>query len=58
MAILLDDQRAAQSILEHIENRTTDLGDTVWREPVVNYRSKVRLGEELERVFKSTPTPF
>ncbi|MDT9110839.1 Rieske 2Fe-2S domain-containing protein, partial [Escherichia coli] len=45
-------------ILDHIDNETTDLGETCWREPVANYRSPARLDLELERVFRRTPTPF
>ncbi|MBI3373760.1 MAG: Rieske 2Fe-2S domain-containing protein [Betaproteobacteria bacterium] len=58
MTILLDDRRAAQRILDHIENRTTDLGGEIWREPVANYRSEERLAMEVQQVFKRTPTPF
>ena len=31
---LLDDQQAIERIFQHIDNQTTDLGDSVWREPV------------------------
>jgi hypothetical protein len=34
MAILMDDQCVAQRILDHIEQGTTDLGQSIWREPV------------------------
>ena len=58
MAILMDDQRVAQRILDHIERGTTDLGEEVWREPVDNYRSQERLAEEVGLVFRRSPTPF
>lgn len=58
MTIVLEDQRAAQRILERIANRTIDLGAEVCREPVAKFRSKARLAEELDQVFKSTLTPF
>lgn len=55
---LLDDAAVAQRILDHIDRRTTDLGDACWREPVTNYRSSDRLNLELTRVFRRTPTPY
>jgi phenylpropionate dioxygenase-like ring-hydroxylating dioxygenase large terminal subunit len=54
----MDDQAVAQRVLDHIANKTTDLGDSVWREPVANYRSAARLQAELERVLRRCPTPF
>ena len=58
MAILMDDQCVAQRILDHIEHGTTDLGQTIWREPVDNYRSRERVAAEVELVFRRSPTPF
>ncbi len=58
MTTLMDDQRVAQRILEHIENGTTDLGDDVWREPVENYRSTERLAAEVDLVLRRFPTAF
>ncbi len=58
MAILMDDQRVAQRILDHIERGTTDLGQDVWREPADNYRSHERLAAEVELVLRRSPTPF
>jgi phenylpropionate dioxygenase-like ring-hydroxylating dioxygenase large terminal subunit len=54
----MDDQAVVQRVLDHIENGTTDLGDSVWREPVANYRRPERLQAELDRVLRRTPTPF
>src|ERR1043165_700250 len=48
MSSFRDDQAVAARILAHIEARTTDAGDTVWREPVANYLSPERLRAELE----------
>ena len=58
MAILMNDQCVAQRILDHIEHGSTDLGQTIWREPVDNYRSKERMAAEVEIAFRRSPTPF
>jgi phenylpropionate dioxygenase-like ring-hydroxylating dioxygenase large terminal subunit len=58
MAILMDDQCVAQRILDHIEHGATDLGQTIWREPVDNYRSKERLAAEVDLAFRRSSTPF
>ena len=36
-ANLLSDSQAIERIFQHIDNRTTDVGATVWREPVEHY---------------------
>lgn len=54
----MDDQSVAQRVLDHIANGTTDLGEQVWREPVANYRSPLRLEAEIGQVLRRTPTPF
>ncbi len=43
MGVFLDDVAVAERVLEHIRKGTTDVGEEVWREPVVNYRSQSRL---------------
>jgi phenylpropionate dioxygenase-like ring-hydroxylating dioxygenase large terminal subunit len=58
MASLLDDRGMAQRILDHIEAKTTDLSEGLWREPVANYRCEARLRQELERVLRRQPVPF
>jgi phenylpropionate dioxygenase-like ring-hydroxylating dioxygenase large terminal subunit len=58
MKAVMDDAAVAGRVLEHIANRTTDVGREVWREPVANYRSERRLAAELAQVFRHTPTPF
>src|SRR5436190_20506697 len=54
----MNDQAVAQRVLDHIANGTTDLGDSVWREPVAKYLSAGRLPAERARVLRCTPTPF
>ena len=39
---LADDPTVVQRIFDHIDNKTTDLGDATWREPVEHYRSEAR----------------
>jgi len=51
-----DDSVVVQRILDHIDQKTTDLG-AGWREPVANYRSPERLAAE-RAVMRRTPTPF
>lgn len=58
MGSLADDQTVAQRILEHIQNRSTDQSEAVWREPVQNYLSTDRLTQELQQVLRRSPTPF
>ncbi len=58
MKTMMDDQSVAQRVLDHIANRTTDVGQSVWREPVENYRSEGRLAAEIGQVLKRLPTPF
>ena len=58
MHSLADDPSVVRRILDHIDNRSTDRGAEVWREPVDNYRSADRLGIELTQVLRRTPTPF
>lgn len=55
---LLDDRAVAERILDHIDHKTTDRGDEVWREPVANYRSTQRLDREIKCVFRSLPSAF
>ena len=46
--VLMSDVEVIQRVLDHARSKTTDLGDTVWREPVENYRSQERFELELE----------
>lgn len=45
---LLSDMDVVQKILSHIDNKTTDMGNKTWKEPVAHYRSKERLNAELK----------
>ena len=58
MNSLADDPSVVQRIFEHIDNKTTDVGATGWREPVENYRSESRFALELKQVLRRFPTPF
>jgi phenylpropionate dioxygenase-like ring-hydroxylating dioxygenase large terminal subunit len=53
----LNDAAVVERVLEHIRNRTTDLADGVWREPVANYRSLSRFQAEVE-LLRKLPVPF
>ncbi len=54
MAALLTDHEITERVLSHIANRSTDVGDELWREPVENYRSKQRFDAETQRVLRSS----
>lgn len=56
-ASLLSDQQAIDRIFAHIDNGTTDLGDTVWQEPTENYQSQARFEAEIA-LLKRLPVPF
>jgi len=53
-----NDRDAAERILQHITDGTTDHCETVWREPVANYNSPERLEREIHDVFRKSPIPF
>ena len=57
MAPLMSDTEVIERVLDHVTNRTTDLGDDVWREPVENYRSQERFELEME-LFKRLPMVY
>jgi len=46
-APLRSDVHIIRRFLEHIDNQTTDKGETIWTEPVGNYKSPDRLADEL-----------
>lgn len=54
---LLDDASAIERIFQHIDNGTTDRGDTQWREPVSHYFSQVRFDAEIA-LLRRSPIPF
>ena len=49
---LLNDDQAIDRIFTHIDNGTTDLGDTIWKEPVENYYSLERFNAEITLLRK------
>ena len=54
---LLNDQEVIKRIFSHIDNCTTDLGDTIWREPVEHYQSQQRFDAEIA-LLKRLPVPY
>ena len=56
--ILADEPSIVERILNHIDRKTTDLGEAIWREPVEHYTSPQRFSIEIEKVFRRTQTPF
>ena len=57
MQSFMSDRDVTARILDHIKNKTTDRGQTVWTEPAENYRSADRFEQELA-LFRAVPTPF
>jgi phenylpropionate dioxygenase-like ring-hydroxylating dioxygenase large terminal subunit len=57
MNSLLSEQQVIERIFNHIDNKTTDLGDTVWKEPVASYLSEERFESEIA-LLRHTPIPF
>jgi phenylpropionate dioxygenase-like ring-hydroxylating dioxygenase large terminal subunit len=58
MSELADEHEIVERILNHIDQRSTDLSDGVWREPVDHYTSQKRFLAEIDQVFRRTSTPF
>jgi hypothetical protein len=56
--ILTDEPSIVEQILNHIDRKTTDLSEGIWREPVEHYTSPQRYSIEIEKVFRRTRTPF
>ena len=54
---LLSDAEVIERVFEHIDNKTTDVGDETWREPTQNYRCEERFAAEL-RMMRRIPMPF
>jgi phenylpropionate dioxygenase-like ring-hydroxylating dioxygenase large terminal subunit len=52
-----DDATVVDRVLRHIDQRTTDVADRCWREPVANYRCADRLAAE-QALMRRYPTPF
>lgn len=56
-ALILNDAEAIDRILDHIDNKTTDTGTRVWREPVAHYVSEERFHQE-RALMRRLPIPF
>ena len=56
-SLLLDDNQIIERVFSHIDNRTTDLGSKVWKEPVKNYIDQERFDNEI-KLIRSLPVPF
>ena len=56
-SLLLDDDQIIERVFSHIDNKTTDLGDEVWKEPVKNYINQERFDNEI-KLLRSLPVPF
>jgi nitrite reductase/ring-hydroxylating ferredoxin subunit len=54
---LLSDEQLTQRILDHIDNKTTDMGAEVRREPVESYLSQDRFDAEIA-LIKRSAVPF
>jgi len=54
---LLHDDQLIERILDHIDNKTTDMGTEVWREPMASYSSQDRFDAEVA-LIKRSPVPF
>jgi len=55
--MLLNDNDVIERIFNHIDNKTTDVGEDVWREPTENYLSQERFDAEME-MLRRVPVPF
>ncbi|MEZ5652554.1 MAG: aromatic ring-hydroxylating dioxygenase subunit alpha [Burkholderiaceae bacterium] len=53
----MSDEAVMQRVFAHVDAKSTDLGDEVWREPVHNYRSPGRFARETE-LMRHMPTVF
>ena len=56
-SLLIDDSQIIERVFSHIDNKTTDLGSEVWREPVKNYVDQERFNKEI-KLLRSQPVPF
>ncbi len=57
MTYLMSDLEVIDRIFDHVDNKTTDMGEIIWKEPVENYQSEERFQQELE-VLRRTPVAF
>ena len=54
---LMTDEQVIKRIFEHIDNRTTDMGQSCWQEPTDHYMSEQRFSEEFS-LLQKTPLLF
>jgi phenylpropionate dioxygenase-like ring-hydroxylating dioxygenase large terminal subunit len=54
---LLSETALIDRIFEHIDGKTTDVGDEIWQEPTENYRSRERFDAEIA-LMRRLPVPF
>ena len=54
---LPDEQQVIDRIFHHIDNGTTDLGDSIWQEPVEHYHSQERFDAEIA-LLRRLPVAF
>jgi phenylpropionate dioxygenase-like ring-hydroxylating dioxygenase large terminal subunit len=54
---LKSDEQVIQSVLDHIDGRSTDITEETWREPVANYLDPARYDAELA-LLRRYPIPF
>ncbi len=57
MTLVMNDHDVIDRIFSHIDNKTTDVGESVWREPVGNYQSQERFDAEIA-LLRRLPVPF
>jgi phenylpropionate dioxygenase-like ring-hydroxylating dioxygenase large terminal subunit len=57
MSQLLSDADVIDRIFHHVDNKSTDRGEEVWREPVESYLSEERFQAEI-RLLRRLPVPF
>ena len=57
MTQLLSDAEVIDRIFDHIDNKTTDVGERVWRAPTDIYHSQERFEAEIE-LLRRLPNPF
>lgn len=57
MTFVMNDHDVIDRVFSHIDNKTTDVGESVWREPVGNYGSQERFDAEIA-LLRRLPVPF
>ena len=57
MSCLMRDSEVIQTVLDHVDAKTTDLGDAVWREPLASYQAQAIFEQEME-LFKRLPMVY